>query len=178
MLHCALSPVSSPARPRVCAVSFLNTVPLVWGMLRGPQKDIFDVTFSVPSECADRVATGRSDLGIVPVAEIQRFGWPYLPDVGIACRGPVRSILLISKVRPDQIRSLAVDSSSRTSVMLARVVLARKYGCRPSLQTLPPDLSSMLDKADAALIIGVPHCESNPIRCCCLCLIWVRSGPR
>jgi chorismate dehydratase len=162
MLHCALTQVWPAARPRVCAVSFLNTVPLVWGMLHGPQAGVFDLSFSVPSECADRVARGDADLGILPVAEIERLGLPYLPDVGIACTGPVRSILLITKVPPEQIRTLAADSSSRTSVMLAKVVLALKYNCRPEVRTLPPRMENMLEECDAALIIGDPALRIEP----------------
>src|SRR5688572_2282174 len=96
-------------KPRVCAVSYLNTVPLVWGALNGPQKDVFDLTFSVPSVCADRLASGEVDIGIVPCAELPSLGMEFVPDVGIACRGPVRSILLISKVEPSLIRTLAAD---------------------------------------------------------------------
>jgi chorismate dehydratase len=164
MLHCALSLVSPPNHPRVCAVSFLNTVPLVWGMLHGKEKEVFDLSFSVPSVCADRVEQGDADIGIIPVAEIQRLGLPYFSDVGIACRGPVRTILLITKTDPCKIRTLAADSSSRTSVMLARVVLSRKYGCRPHIRTAAPDLESMLANADAALIIGDPALRIDPSR--------------
>jgi predicted solute-binding protein len=131
-------------------------------MLHGPQAGIFDLSFSVPSECADRVARGDADLGILPVAEIQRLGLPYLSDVGIACTGAVRSILLITKVPPHQIRTLAADSSSRTSVMLARIVLAVKYGCRPEIRTLPPQMNDMLAECDAALIIGDPALRIEP----------------
>ena len=166
MLHCALTQVFPPSRPRVSAVSFLNTVPLVWGMLRGPQRDVFDLEFAVPSECADRVARGDADLGILPVAEIQRLGFSSFPETGIACTGAVRSILLITKTAPDRIRTLAADSSSRTSVMLTRVVLAEKFGCRPEVVTQAPDLETMLESADAALIIGDPalriECISLP----------------
>ena len=162
MLHCALNSAPTPARPRVCAVSFLNTVPLVWGMQHGPQKDLFDLSFSVPSECADKVISGEAEIGIIPVVEILRHDFPYFADVGIVCRGAVRSILLISKTPPAQIRSLALDWSSRTSVMLARIVLARKYGCFPQLVSHPPDLPSMLSVADAALIIGDPALKLQP----------------
>ena len=162
MLHCALSLVSSPHRPRVCAVSFLNTVPLVWGMMHGPEKDIFQLSFSVPSECADQVGRGDVDLGIIPVAEVQRLGLPYFPDVGIGGRGPVRTILLISKKPPAQIRTLAADSSSRTSVLLTRLILARKYGCIPAIRTVSPDLDRMLEQSDAALIIGDPALRIEP----------------
>src|SRR5688572_30479547 len=119
MLHCVLNPPQPPlslsSAPRVCAVSFLNTVPLVWGMLHGEQKGAFDLSFSVPSVCADRLASGEVDIGIVPCAELPRLGMEIIPDVGIACRGAVRSILLISKVDPRRIATLASDSSSRTS---------------------------------------------------------------
>jgi chorismate dehydratase len=162
MLHCALNPVSPPHRPRVCAVSFLNTVPLVWGMLHGNQKDAFELTFSVPSDCADQVARGDVDLGIIPVAEIRRLQLPYFPDVGIACRGPVRTILLISKTEPSNIRTLAADSSSRTSVLLSRIILSRKYGCRPQVRIAAPNLDRMLESADAALIIGDPALRTEP----------------
>jgi len=147
---------------RVCAVSFLNTVPLVWGMERGPQAGVFDLSYSVPSVCADRLESGDVDIGIVPCAELDRLGLEFLPDVGIACRGPVRSILLISRVPVRQIRTLAVDVSSRTSVMLAHIVLAERYGVTPMTAVMPPDLNSMLDSADAALIIGDPALAISP----------------
>jgi chorismate dehydratase len=146
----------------VCAVSFLNTVPLVWGTLHGQQKGAFDLSFSVPSVCADRLASGEVDIGIVPCAELPRLGMEIIPDVGIACRGPVRSILLISKVDPRRIVTLASDSSSRTSAMLTRIVLDRAYGVKPNIVTMAPDLSSMLAVADAALIIGDPALHLDP----------------
>ena len=108
------------------------------GNMYGPERDLFDLSFSVPSECADRVADGSADIGIIPVAEIKRLQLPYLREVGIACRGPVRTILLISKTRPEDIRTLAADSSSRTSVMLTRIVLKRKYGCVPQVRIQAP----------------------------------------
>jgi predicted solute-binding protein len=141
---------------RVCAVSYLNTVPLVWGMLRGPQKDVFDLSFAVPSVLADRLETGNADIGIVPCAELDRLQLEFLPETGIACRGAVRSILLISKGSASQIRTLAADSSSRTSVMLARIIVAERYGVTPQVVSMAPDVESMLAVADAALIIGDP----------------------
>src|SRR5829696_4773005 len=113
---------------RVCAVSYLNTQPLVWGMLHGKQQNRFELTFCVPAECADRLAAGTADIGIVPCAELPRLGLEIIRGTGIACHGPVRSILLISRVPPGQIRTLATDSSSRTSVMLARILLAKRFG--------------------------------------------------
>jgi predicted solute-binding protein len=131
-------------------------------MLHGPQKGAFDLSFSVPSVCAERLASGEVDIGIVPVAELPRLGMDFIPDIGIACRGPVRSILLISKVDPRRISTLASDSSSRTSAVLTRIVLDRSYGVRPKVISMAPDLAAMLSEADAALIIGDPALHLDP----------------
>jgi chorismate dehydratase len=150
----------------VCAVSYLNTSPLVWGMLHGPQQGVFDLDFRIPSECADRLASGQADLGIVPSFELTKQDLEIVPGTGIACHGPVRSILLVSKRPAAEIRRLAADSSSRTSVQLARVILERRYGAAPEVTPRPPDLASMLRGADAALVIGDPalHIDlANPL---------------
>jgi predicted solute-binding protein len=131
-------------------------------MLHGTERDLFELSFAVPSECADRVARGESDIGIVPVIEVERLALEAIPGTGIACRGAVRSILLISKLPPSEIRTLAADTSSRTSVMLSRVILAERYGSSPRLIPHPPDLAAMLEQADAALIIGDPALRLNP----------------
>jgi predicted solute-binding protein len=123
-------------------------------MLHGPQRGLFDLEFRIPAECADRLASGQADLGIVPSFELTRQDLDIVPGAGIACHGPVRSILLVSSRPAREIRTLAADSSSRTSVQLARVVLARRYGATPSVAAHPPDLPSMLRAADAALLIG------------------------
>jgi chorismate dehydratase len=149
-------------KPRVCAVSYLNTVPLVWGMLHGEERELFDVSFGLPAECADRLSDGRADIGIVPAVELTRQKLDIIPGAGIACRGPVRSILLISKVPFEQIQVLAGDSSSRTSVALARIVLQRKYGAEPEMIAHAPKLNLMLDQAEAALIIGDPALAIDP----------------
>lgn len=140
----------------MCAVSYLNTAPLVWGLLHGPQQGLFDLSFSVPSVCADRLACGDVQIGIVPCAELDRLELEYLPDVGIAGEGPVRSILLLTRVHPARIRTLAADTSSRTSVMLARIILAERFGCTPAVLPAAPDPVQMMQGADAALIIGDP----------------------
>ncbi len=141
-------------RPRVCAVSYLNTAPLVWGFIEGPQKGTVDLSFAVPSTCAERTGTGVADVGLNPVMEVARRGFAWLPGTGIAGKGLVRSILLVSRRPFDAIRTLATDTGSRTSVELARIVLARKYGVEPLLMPMAPDLHKMLTHADAALLIG------------------------
>ena len=151
-------------KPRVCAVSYLNTVPLVWGIEHGPQRGIFDMSYALPSECADRLASGEADIGIVPVIEMSRQKLDYFRSTGIACRGPVRSILLVSKVPIREIKTLATDTGSRTSVMLARVILAEKYGVRPNLISRRAELAPMLGVADAALVIGDPALHLDPAK--------------
>lgn len=149
-------------KPRLCAVEYLNTVPLVWGMLKGEQRGSFDLSFALPSECADRLAAGTAEIGIVPSVELTRQTLDIIPGAGIACRGPVRSILLISKVPFERIGTLAVDSGSRTSTALSRIILSRKYGVEPSLRAQKPDVAAMLDHADACLIIGDPALLLDP----------------
>src|SRR5262249_61921938 len=109
-------------------------------MLHGPQADIFDLKFALPSECADQLASGDADIGIVPVIEMARQKLEYFRGTGIACHGPVRTILLVSKVPPARIQTLATDSGSRTSVMLSQVILREKFGATPSVVSRPPVL--------------------------------------
>ena len=149
----------------MCAVSYLNTVPLVWGLQHSPEpalRDTFDLRFALPSACADQLASGRADIGIVPVIEMARQGLDYFPGTGIACHGPVRSILLISKVPFKEIRTLATDAGSRTSAMLSQVILAEKFGVKPEVVSLPADLPAMLGQTDAALVIGDAALRLDP----------------
>ena len=146
----------------VSAVSYLNTWPLVWGFLHGPQRGLFDFRFDLPVHCAEALRDRKADIGLLPCAELDRLGLDFLPDVGIACDGPVRSILLISRRPFEEIRTLAVDSSSRTSVALARIILAERYGCRPLVTSEAPALEEMLGGNDAALIIGDPALHLDP----------------
>jgi chorismate dehydratase len=131
-------------------------------MLHGPQQGLFDLMFRLPSECADLVASGVADIGIIPAFELTRQNLAVVPGVGIASRGAVRSILLISKCPAARIRTLAGDTSSRTSVALARIVLAHKFGATPQVLPHPPALEIMLEAADAALIIGDPALRLDP----------------
>lgn len=125
-------------------------------MVHGEQQGQFDLTFGLPAECADRLASGNADIGLVPSIELTRQKLAIIRGAGIACSGPVRSILLVSKVPFGRIQTLAADSSSRTSVMLARIILAKSHGSEPDIVSAPPDLPSMLENSDACLIIGDP----------------------
>ena len=145
----------------MCAVSYLNTAPLVWGLMHGTQRGAFDVEFALPSECAARLATGRADIGLPPVAVLLDQDLQVFRGAGIACRGPVRTILLISKVPAAKIRTLAADAGSRTSVLLSRIILAR-HGSDPAIASMPPNLTEMLEVADAALVIGDAALRLDP----------------
>jgi predicted solute-binding protein len=147
---------------KVCAVSYLNTAPLVWGMLHGDQRGAFELTFRVPAECASEVESGSADIGIIPSVELNRHDYGRVHGLGIASRGAVRSILLVSSKPFGEIQTLAGDSSSRTSVALARIILSRRYGAEPRVIAQAPDLASMMAGADAALVIGDPALHLDP----------------
>lgn len=154
---------SHPKKPRICAVSYLNTVPLVWGLLHDETlRHGHELSFRLPAECAEALRNGTVDVGLVPAVELLRQPLEALPGVGIAALGPVRSILLISRCPISEIRTLATDSSSRTSVMLSRIILEERYGVSPMLISRPPVLDDMLAEADAALIIGDPALRLEP----------------
>lgn len=131
-------------------------------MLHGAQRGRFDLEFASPAECAGRLADGGADIGLVPSVELLRLNLKIIPGAGIACRGPVRSILLVSKKPLPEIRTLAADSASRTSVVLARMILGLRYAADPELHPARADLSRMLEHADAALLIGDPALRLEP----------------
>ena len=115
-----------------------------------------DLRFEIPAACADLLRSEEVDIGLVPVIELDRQKLDMLPRLGIASSGPVRSILLVSKVAAPDIRSLAADSSSRTSVVLAQILLAERFGSRPMVTEHRPEVGEMLAQADACLVIGDP----------------------
>jgi chorismate dehydratase len=145
--------VSRPNRLRLGAVGYLNARPLVYGLDRKPR---FDLRYDVPSECARLLHDGSIDVGLIPSIEYLRGPGPYalVPGPAVTSRGPVASVAVYTRVEPKDIRSIAMDSSSKTSVALATVMLRRSFGVAPEAVSMPPDLESMLARADAALIIG------------------------
>ncbi len=131
-------------------------------MLHGAQSGMFDLSFELPAVCAQRVVGGQADIGIVPVATLLDHKLEIFRGAGIASYGPVRSILLISKKPFSKVGVLAVDSASRTSVILSRIFLSALHGCQPALISMRPQLKPMLEAADAALIIGDPALLLDP----------------
>jgi chorismate dehydratase len=142
------------SRVRLGAVSYLNTRPLVAGL--DAQAERFDLRVDVPSRCATLLHEGGIDLGVIPSIEFLRGDYAVVPGIAIASEGPVASVAVFSRVPADEIRSLALDTSSRTSAALVQVLCAERFGIRPRLQPAAPDLDAMLAACDAALLIGDP----------------------
>ncbi len=161
---------------RISAISYLNTAPLMWefehglppagkktenpptqaknGLEWGTQ---FEIAYTTPAQCAQQLQTGVADIGIIPAityAEIPDLA--ILPDVAIAAKAQVRSILLVSKVPLEQIGSVAADASSRSSVALAQVLFRKFLHQDPLFTPAEPHLDAMLAAADSALLIGDP----------------------
>ena len=142
-------------RLRISAISFLNTTPLMWDFDHGPAGDNFDISYTVPSACAADLAKGNADIGIIPAAAYTTVpNLVILPGVAIASRQAVRSILLVSKVPVEKIQTVALDTSSLTSVALVKVLFAKWWGGKRKFTSMDPDLESMLQQNDAALLIG------------------------
>lgn len=144
-------------RLRISAISYLNTAPLMWDFEHTPTGDDFDISYTVPSQCAASLRDGSADIGIIPAAAYTSIpDLLILPGVAIASRQPVRSILLVSKVRLQEIQTVALDNSSLTSVALTKVLFAKYWGGNQTFSSAPPDIDEMLASHDAGLLIGDP----------------------
>ena len=161
--------MSAPGRVRLGAVGYLNARPLVFGLDSSPR---FTLRFDVPSRCAELLHQGAIDVGLIPSIEYLRgpaeagpyreaepgrddhAGYRIVPGLAIASHGPVASVALYLTRPIADVRSIALDTSSRTSVALVRVLCARVFKIQPSIEMRGPDLALMLEDCDAALIIG------------------------
>jgi chorismate dehydratase len=149
MLECRVS------KSKISIVRYLNAAPLAWGILEGQQSGDFQHVLSTPAECADQLANGSVDIGLIPSIEFQRIkGSKIIPGPVVASRHRVRSVLLISNKPLWEVKTVACDSGSRTSVALAQILLSEIYHVKPELRTQAPDLAQMLRQCDAAVVIG------------------------
>jgi chorismate dehydratase len=146
---------------RVGAVGYLNARPLVRGL---GSSGLFSVRFDVPSRCAELLATNAIDIGLIPVAEYRADEYVAVPGICIGSSGPVASVALFSQKPVEAVRSIALDTSSRTSAALVRILCAERWGTSPTFSAGAPDLAAMLRGADAALLIGDPALEAEPER--------------
>lgn len=138
---------------RLGVVSYLNAEPLVFGLAGDPR---FELVRDLPSRVASRLAAGELDLGMIPSAAYADADYAIVPGVAIASRGPVRSVRLFHRRPLAEARRVALDTSSRTSVVLARVLLQELLGRAPEFEPAAPGVDAMLERADAALVIGDP----------------------
>jgi chorismate dehydratase len=140
---------------RISLVHYLNSAPLGWAFIHGPFREQFEVFPSSPALCADQLSKGEVEIGLIPSIEYQRMpGLRIIPNVSISSLKEVRSILLVKPKGKREINSVALDSSSRTSAALAKILLQTRLNIRPEFVTHPPELRAMLNKCDAALLIG------------------------
>jgi chorismate dehydratase len=148
---------------RISLVHYLNSAPLGWAFLHGPFRSEFEVVPASPARCADQLSSGEVDIGLIPSIEYQRIPQlQIIPDISISSLREVRSILLIKSRETQSIGSVALDSSSRTSVALTKVLLQAKMRIHPEYVSHPPDLPAMLKRCDAALLIGDPALRVQP----------------
>jgi predicted solute-binding protein len=142
---------------RISIVQYLNTAPLVWGFTNGQLAGKYDLSFTVPSQCAEALRTGTADIAIIPAIEYQRIpGLVVLPDLAIASQNRVRSLLIVAKKPIEQVGSIALDRSSRSTQALTRILAAEHWNISPEFFESEPNLTAMLQRADAALLIGDP----------------------
>jgi chorismate dehydratase len=164
-------------RLRISAISYLNTAPLMWDFERGEAGSEFDISYTLPSACARALEAGTADIGIIPAAAYAQVpGLMVLPGVAIASRRPVRSILLVSRVPVEKIRTVALDTSSMTSVALTKIMFEKWLGGDRTFTSMEPDIEKMLAQHDAGLLIGDPALKIDRSRYHTLDLAeeWIR----
>jgi len=158
---------------RISAISYLNTAPLMWDFEHGTQgsggagqwleerhvSDIgrFEISYTLPSACARALSEGTADIGIIPAAAYAQIpGLLVLPEIAIASVRAVRSILLVSRMPIEQVRTVALDTSSLTSVALTKILFEKWLGSGRTFTSMPPRIDQMLSACDAGLLIGDP----------------------
>lgn len=145
--------------PRIAASSYSNTSPLIWSFLYGSQHGKVELILdNAPARSAELLAEGRVDAALTPVIEYQRIeGARLVPDVCVGAKERVRSVCLVTRGQPlEDVRIAALDSSSRTSVVLVKILFREFLGFEPVWQDAAPDVQSMLKAADCAMLIGDP----------------------
>jgi chorismate dehydratase len=156
----------APVRPRVGHIQFLNCLPLYWGLMRSGALLGVDLHKDTPDRLNADLVAGRLDVGPISLVEYLRHADDLLvlPDLAVGSDGPVRSVNLVSTVPLDRLDGarVALGSTSRTGVLLARMLLEERLGVRPDYFTCPPDLTEMLLEADAGVLIGDAALRARP----------------
>jgi chorismate dehydratase len=142
---------------RISIVEYLNTAPLVRGFTHGPLCGKYELSFTVPSQCAEALRSGAVDVAIIPAIEYQRIpDLVILPNLSIASKKSVRSLLLVSRKPIQEVARIALDRGSRSTQALTRILCEKVWHIKPEFFEAAPDLPAMLQLADAALLIGDP----------------------
>lgn len=143
---------------RLAASTYLNSAPLIWSFLHGSKRGTVDFIDAVPARCAQLLSQNEVDAALIPVIEYQRIpGGAIVPDVCVGSKEEVLSVVLVSKnTQLEGIRSVALDESSRTSATLVKVIFREFLQREPEWTISSPKLDEMLNRNDAALIIGDP----------------------
>ena len=143
---------------RLAASSYLNSAPLIWSLLHGSHRGSVEFVEAVPARCAQLLRESLVEGALVPVIEYQRIdGGSLVPNVCVGSRKEVLSVVLVSRDKQlEEIRSVALDESSRTSATLVKIVFREFLDREPEWTTTAPNIEEMLEKNDAALIIGDP----------------------
>ena len=149
---------SKTQRLRIAAIGFLNPAPLMWDFEHAPLNEALARRYRIdrmtPSECAARLADGRADIGLIPIASLATTpGLRILPGCTIASKGRVRSLMLVHRAsRPlDTLRSVAADTASRTTLAYARIMFHKWGNAEVPFLPMAADLDAMLERADAAI---------------------------
>lgn len=145
--------------PRISASSYSNTAPLVWSFLYGVNHGKVEIILdNAPARSAELLAQDRVDAALVPVIASQYIdGVKLIPDVCVGARQRVRSVCLVTKGENlKQVKTVALDVSSKTSVVLTKIIFREFLGFEPVWRDAKPDISAMLAESDAALLIGDP----------------------
>ena len=147
---------------RIGAVGYLNARPLTWALDREPSR--WQVRYDLPSVCARLLQDGEVDLGLVPSIEyLQAPDYRFVPGVGVTSRGAIASVALYTTRPIDQVRHIALDTSSRTSVVLIQVLCRHHFRISPRFVPHGPDLTVMTRDFDAGLLIGDPAFEADHV---------------
>lgn len=146
------------SKPRLAASSYLNSAPLIWSFKYGTRKNAVTLVEAVPSRCADLLARGEVDVALIPAIEYQRVpDLHVIPNVCVASRAEVRSVILVSRFDGlEDVRTVALDESSRTSAALVKIIFQEFLRSEPEWIAAKPNLQQMLVSNDAALLIGDP----------------------
>jgi chorismate dehydratase len=148
--------VATP-RLRVGIVDYLNAWPLAWGFLTGALDGDCEAVYLPPAGVADELGAGTLDVGLIPSIEVQRLpDLAVVPGLCVAATHEVQSVILVSRLPMERIRTVAIDRNSRTSAVLVQILLHDRHGIAPQVEIADPDAEAMLSRADAALIIGDP----------------------